>query len=152
MRIHKELPCGTMTGPGMPSNDGVFTLSLHQRSIYPAYKPPSSLDVHLDDGTGDKPYLEALELALETALERCKPDIVAYIAGSDPYVDDKLGSLALTLDGLRARDAMVFQRAKRLAIPIFSVYAGGYARRLEDTVTIHTNTVLAACDVFAAAA
>jgi acetoin utilization deacetylase AcuC-like enzyme len=70
------------------------------------------------------------------------------VAGSDPYYDDKLGSLALTIDGLRKRDEAVFRAAKQAGIPIFSVYAGGYARELEDTVTIHANTVVAAAHVF----
>ena len=146
--LNEQLPCGTLIGPGTPSEDGVFTLSLHQRKIYPPYKPPSSIDVHLDDAVEDAPYLAALKHALNIAFGKFTPDLIVYIAGSDPYRDDKLGSLALSIDGLRERDRVVFQTAKQKNIPIFSVYAGGYARQLEDTVTIHTNTVLAAVDVF----
>ena len=147
--VSKErLACGTLMGPATPSAEGVFTLSLHQRKIYPTYKPPSSIDVHLDDAVEDTPYLAALTHALDLAFERFSPDVIAYVAGSDPYRDDKLGSLALTIDGLRARDRTVFETAKQKNIPIFSVYAGGYARQLDDTVTIHTNTVLAAIDSY----
>ncbi len=146
--IKQSLPFGEIVGTGLPSGDGVFTLSLHQRNNYPAYKPPSSIDVHLRDGTGDTEYLDALDRALTLALERFRPELIAYVAGSDPYFDDKLGGLALTLDGLKQRDAMVFRRAQAEGVPIFSVFAGGYARDLEDTVAIHTNTVLAAAEVF----
>lgn len=147
--LRESLPCGLFAGSATASADGVFTLSLHQRKIYPAYKPPSSLDVHLDDGVEDREYLDALQYALSLALDHCAPDLIAYIAGSDPYFDDKLGSLALSIDGLRERDSLVFKTARDKGVPVFSVFAGGYARKLEDTVTIHTNTVLAAGAVFA---
>jgi acetoin utilization deacetylase AcuC-like enzyme len=147
--LSEDLGCGMLVGPGVPSSDGVFTLSLHQKKIYPAFKPPSSIDVHLKDGVEDEDYLAALQRALTLSLERFTPDIIAYVAGSDPYFDDKLGGLALTLDGMRRRDSYVFQTAKERGVPVFSVFAGGYARQLEDTVTLHTNTVLAAAEVFA---
>jgi acetoin utilization deacetylase AcuC-like enzyme len=143
----EDLGCGRLVGSGLPSGDGVFTLSLHQRSIYPAYKPPSSIDVHLNDGVEDADYLAALERAITLSLERFRPDLVAYIAGSDPYFDDKLGGLALTIDGMRQRDLYIFSIAKKLGLPVFAVFAGGYARQLEDTITLHTNTVLAAAEI-----
>ncbi len=139
---------GAVSGPMQPSANGVFTVSLHQQNNYPALKPPSSIDVPLEDGTDDAAYLEALEAALHAAFTHFSPQIVAFVAGSDPYMDDKLGGLALTLDGLKERDRMVFRAAQSGGVPVFSVFAGGYANRLEDTVTIHTNTVLAAAEVF----
>ncbi len=145
---NEELGFGTLTGSALPSSDGVFTLSLHQKKIYPAYKPPSSLDLHLNDGVEDENYLAALRRAVSLSMERFMPDIIAYIAGSDPYFDDKLGGLALTIEGMRRRDRYVFQTAKERGLPVFSVFAGGYARQLDDTVTLHTNTVLAAAEVF----
>ena len=147
-QLCESLPCGTMTGPATSSADGVFTLSMHQRKIYPAYKPPSSIDVHLDDDTNDAEYLAALQLALDECWSHITPDLIAYVAGSDPYHDDKLGGLGLTIDGMHERDRMVFEAARQRGIPAFSVFAGGYARVLEDTVTLHTNTVLAAAEVF----
>ncbi len=147
--LNENLDSGVLVGPSLPSSDGVFTLSLHQKKIYPAYKPPSSIDVHLNDGVEDEAYLAALERAVALALERFTPDVIAYVAGSDPYFDDKLGGLALTIDGMRRRDLHVYQTAKERGVPVFSVFAGGYARQLEDTVTLHTNTVLAATEVFA---
>ncbi len=135
-------------GAPRASEDGVFTVSLHQRNNYPLYKPPSSIDVHLEDGTGDAEYLDALERALSLALSSFPPDLMVYVAGADPYFDDQLGGLALTMDGLMERDRVVFRAAQAAGVPVFSVYAGGYARKLEDTVTIHSNTVTAAAEVF----
>ncbi len=146
--LDERLPCGRLVGPGSASEDRVFTLSMHQSNLYPAYKPPSSIDVHLADGVEDEEYISALAHALDLAFSFFKPDIVAYVAGSDPYFDDKLGGLALSIEGLRERDRLVFAAAKMHCVPVFSVFAGGYARLLTDTVTIHANTVLAAMRVF----
>jgi acetoin utilization deacetylase AcuC-like enzyme len=143
-----SLQYGVASGSMMPSADGVFTLSMHQQNNYPAYKPPSSLDVPLADGTDDAEYLEALEHALDAAFAHFRPQLIAYVAGADPYVEDKLGGLALTIDGLKQRDRTVFRAAQSVGAPVFSVYAGGYAMRVDDTVTIHANTVLAAAEVF----
>jgi acetoin utilization deacetylase AcuC-like enzyme len=146
--LRELLPAGTLVGSAQPSADGVFTVSMHQRTIYPAYKPPSSIDVHLEDGTSDADYMAALRRAIELAMQNFRPDVIAYVAGSDPYFDDKLGGLGLTLEGLKDRDREVFRVAQETKIPVFTVFAGGYARLLEDTVTIHTNTVLAAAEIF----
>ena len=145
---HESLRYGVASGSMTPSAEGVFTLSMHQQNNYPFHKPPSSLDVPLADGTGDAQYLEALEGALEAAFAHFRPQLIAYVAGADPYMEDKLGGLALTIDGLKQRDRMVFRAAQSAGAPAFSVYAGGYAMRVEDTVTIHANTVLAAAEVF----
>jgi acetoin utilization deacetylase AcuC-like enzyme len=132
------------------AHDGdVFTISLHQQNNYPAWKPPSSIDVDLPDGIGDHDYLAWLDNALSSGLRRFEPELISYIAGADPYKDDQLGGLALTLEGLQRRDELVFQVARARKIPVMVTYAGGYARNLEDTVTIHCNTVLAASNVFA---
>jgi len=139
---------GTPTQTDHPAH-GVFTISLHQQNNYPAIKPPSSIDVNLPDGTDDKTYLSWLDNALSSGLRRFTPDVICYIAGADPYREDQLGGLALTIDGLKQRDRLVFQAAKARGIPVMVTYAGGYARRVEDTVTIHCNTVLAAKEVMA---
>ena len=146
--MREQLASGEIEGSCGPSEDGVFTISLHQRNNYPLYKPPSSIDVHLEDGTGDAAYLDALELALNSGLTCFRPDLIVFVAGADPYVDDQLGGLALTLVGLTERDRTVFRAAQTAGVPVVSVYAGGYARKLEDTVIIHSNTVLAAAEVF----
>jgi acetoin utilization deacetylase AcuC-like enzyme len=129
----------------------VFTISLHQENNYPAWKPPSSIDVDLPDSISDDDYLAWLDNALSSALRRFKPDLICYIAGANPYREDQLGGLALTIPGLMKRDELVFRVAKTRAIPVMVTYAGGYARRLEDTVTIHSNTVIAAKQVFSTA-
>lgn len=129
----------------------VFTISLHQHNNYPASKPPSSIDVDLPDGIGDDDYLAWLDNALSSGLRQFDPELICYVAGADPYREDQLGGLALTLDGLKRRDQLVFHVAKARNIPVMVTYAGGYARKVEDTVTIHCNTVISAKEVFASA-
>jgi acetoin utilization deacetylase AcuC-like enzyme len=133
--------------PSVHTGD-VFTISLHQENNYPASKPPSSIDVNLPDGTGDDDYLAWLDNALSSGLRRFSPELLCYIAGADPYRDDQLGGLSLTIDGLKKRDELVFNVARARSIPVMVTYAGGYARNVEDTVTIHCNTVIAAKEVF----
>jgi acetoin utilization deacetylase AcuC-like enzyme len=116
----------------------VFTCSMHQQYNYPLYKPASDLDVGLADGTGDDAYLHALDLALPDVMAS-QPDLVVYLAGADPYREDQLGGLNLTLEGLRHRDLAVLEASR--GVPLAVVLAGGYARRVEDTVAIHVATV-----------
>src|SRR3954451_15900699 len=126
----------------------VFTISLHQHNNYPMWKPPSSIDVDLPDGIGDDDYLAWLDNALSSGLRQFEPDLICYIAGADPYREDQLGGLDLTIEGLKKRDDLVFRVARARNIPIMVTYAGGYAQNVEDTVTIHANTVIAAKEVF----
>jgi acetoin utilization deacetylase AcuC-like enzyme len=128
----------------------VFTISLHQANNYPAWKPPSSIDVDLPDETGDDDYLAWLDNALSSGLRQFDPELICYLAGADPYREDQLGGLALTLEGLKRRDELVFRVAKSRDIPVMVTFAGGYARRVDDTVTIHCDTVAAAREVFGA--
>ncbi len=122
----------------------VFTLSLHGSRNYPVRKVDGHIDVGLPDETGDTAYLEVLDDALGRMLERFVPTFLIYLAGADPHEDDRLGRLRLTLDGLCARDARVFDFAARLRVPIAVAMAGGYGRDLETTVQVHLNTVKAA--------
>jgi len=132
-------------------NDGsVFTFSIHQLSNYPAWKPASDLDVDLPDGVGDAEYLKRLGDGLSQCFERVQPDLVFYVAGADPYKEDQLGGLALTLEGLQRRDRLVLGAARERKLPTHVTLAGGYAANVEDTVTIHANTVLTARDVYQA--
>lgn len=128
--------------------DDVFTVSLHQFNNYPAHKPPSCIDVHFADGVADDAYLWWLERVLDHTFATFQPNLLCYIAGADPYREDQLGGLALSIEGLKQRDLHVLRRAREKNIPVMITYAGGYARRVEDTVTIHTNTVIAARKVF----
>jgi acetoin utilization deacetylase AcuC-like enzyme len=133
-----------------PHEGDVFTISLHQENNYPMWKPPSSIDVDLPDQIGDDDYLAWLDNALSSGLRQFDPELICYIAGADPYREDQLGGLSLTIEGLKRRDELVFRVARARGIPVMVTFAGGYARRVEDTVTIHCNTVIAAKEVFAA--
>jgi acetoin utilization deacetylase AcuC-like enzyme len=128
----------------------VFTISLHQENNYPVWKPPSSIDIDLPDGIGDDDYLAWLDNALSSGLRQFEPDLLCYIAGADPYREDQLGGLSLTIDGLKKRDVLVFRVAKAKGIPVMVTFAGGYAQKVEDTVTIHCNTIMAAQEVHTA--
>jgi acetoin utilization deacetylase AcuC-like enzyme len=110
-------------------------------------KPPSDIDIHLADGTGDQDYLAILEKKLIEALDQFHPDLLFYVGGADPYCEDQLGGLSLSIEGLKRRDRLVFEHARRLRIPVASTPAGGYARRVEDTVRIHVNTIVAAREI-----
>jgi acetoin utilization deacetylase AcuC-like enzyme len=126
----------------------VFTISLHQENNYPAFKPPSSIDVDLPDEIGDDDYLAWLDNAVSSGLRQFEPELLCYVAGADPYRDDQLGGLSLTIEGLKRRDEFVFRVAKARNIPVMVTLAGGYAHKIDDTITIHCNTVVAAKEVF----
>jgi acetoin utilization deacetylase AcuC-like enzyme len=133
---------------GIFANDpSVFTLSIHQFNNYPAEKPPSSLDIHLPDGVGDEEYLHRLSDGYHTALSLFHPELLVYVAGADPYCEDQLGGLSLSLEGLRERDRLVIWTALHSHIPVAIVLAGGYAMNVQDTVTIHANTAHVAKEV-----
>jgi acetoin utilization deacetylase AcuC-like enzyme len=118
----------------------VFTFSMHQQHNYPMWKPGGSLDIGLPDGARDDTYLRQLEDALPKVMAH-RPQCVFYLAGADPYEDDQLGGLRLTRDGLRQRDRMVIESVGAAGVPLVTVLAGGYARRVEDTVAIHVATI-----------
>ena len=119
----------------------VFTFSIHEEENYPAIKPPSDQDIGLESGADGSAYLAALEHWVPTILERHQPDLVAYVAGADPFEEDQLGRLRLTKEDLRARDRLTFDAARSRGIPVVAFLAGGYARRVEDTVAIHVAMV-----------
>lgn len=121
----------------------VFTFSIHQQHNYPLFKPRSDLDIGLDDGVGDDRYLAALGGALPRVLAH-GPELIVYLAGADPYSEDRLGGLALTKDGLLARDRLVFEAARIAGVPMVTVLAGGYAADVDDTVDIHVATIRSA--------
>jgi acetoin utilization deacetylase AcuC-like enzyme len=129
----------------------VFTLSIHQYNNYPARKPPSSVDIHLSDGVSDEEYLERLSAAYRFPLHGFHPELLVYVAGADPFYEDQLGGLSLTLEGLKRRDRLVIETALREGTAVAIVLAGGYAVHLEDTVTIHTNTAKVAKEALEAA-
>jgi acetoin utilization deacetylase AcuC-like enzyme len=134
-------------------DDSVFTVSLHQSNNYPSTKPPSDLDVDLNDGVGDNEYLGYLRDALDVAFQAANGnrfDLLCYVGGADPYHQDQLGGLALTMDGLKRRDLMVFQAAREHGVPVMVTLAGGYAHSVGDTVQIHVNTARALAEALQA--
>ena len=122
----------------------VFTMSIHGARNFPLRKVSGSLDVGLDDGTGDEEYLAALAAALDESVTRSRPQLVLYIAGADPFVGDRLGRLRLTKAGLLNRDRMVLAAARSAAAPVAIVCGGGYCDDLEAIVDIHAATMLLA--------
>ncbi|MFQ5882275.1 MAG: histone deacetylase [Candidatus Methylomirabilales bacterium] len=119
----------------------VFTCSIHQEDLYPEVKQQSDLDIGLEAGLEDDWYLEELSRHFPPTLEIFRPHLLIYVAGADPYRDDQEGGLGLTFEGLRRRDQIIFQEAKRRRVPVVVVLAGGYARRTADTVAIHVTTI-----------
>ncbi len=122
------------------SDPRVFTFSMHQQYNYPMWKPRGSLDIGLPDGAHDATYLRQLEDALPRVLAH-RPACVFYLAGADPYEDDQLGGLRLTRAGLRQRDRLVMDALRAAHLPLVVTLAGGYARRVDDTVAIHVATI-----------
>ena len=119
----------------------VFTLSVHSERNFPLRKERSDLDIGLQDDTGDVAYLSVWRSGVERAIRVSEADLAIYIAGADPYEDDRLGRLALSKSGLARRDEVVFELCGRAELPVATVMGGGYARRVQDTVEIHLQTV-----------
>ncbi|HWO88881.1 MAG TPA: histone deacetylase [Gemmatimonadales bacterium] len=148
--IDLDVHHGNGTAAIFAAEPDVFTFSMHQENNYPAWKPPGDLDIALPDGIRDREYLELLEPALERILPAHRPELAFYLAGADPYLEDQLGGLGLTLDGLRRRDALVFEHCRRSGVPVAVVLAGGYALDRDDTISIHCATIREACSAAAA--
>ena len=149
MVVDCDVHHGNGTATIFTGDPSVFTLSIHQFNNYPTEKPPSSLDIHLADGIGDAEYLQRLGNGYRAALSLFKPELMVYVAGADPYLEDQLGGLSLTFDGLMERDRLVIWTALTHHVPVAIVLAGGYALNVEDTITIHANTAAVARDVLA---
>jgi acetoin utilization deacetylase AcuC-like enzyme len=132
---------GDGTAAILAGDDNVFTFSLHGRRNFPFRKTASDLDVEVDDGTGDRAYLATLATALPRALERAQAGLAIYLAGADPFVGDRLGRLALSKEGLAARDRLVLDALADRGIPVAIAMAGGYAESIDDIVDIHAATV-----------
>lgn len=141
MIVDCDLHQGNGTAAALGGLKDIFTLSLHQMDIYPPEKPLSTVDVGFMSGDGDAKYLAELEAHIPRVYNDFRPDLVLYLAGADPYEKDQLGGLSLTKTGLKERDKVVIENARRLAIPVAVVLAGGYAAEIKDTVDIHLNTV-----------
>src|SRR6202049_3677962 len=147
MVVDTDVHHGNGTAAIFLNDPSVFTISIHQENNYPAHKPPSTVDLHMMDRADDDEYMGALIPAVQKALEEFRPELLFYVGGADPFCEDQLGGLLLTKKGLMERDRRVFAEARKRGIPVATALAGGYARRVEDTVLIHVNTILAAREV-----
>ena len=125
----------------------VFTFSMHGARNYPFRKETSDLDVELEDGTGDEPYLAHLAHSVDMILRTHRPEVVFYLAGADPFEGDRLGRLELTIDGLQRRDELVMDRCCGTGLPVVVTMSGGYATNVDDIVTIHANTIRVASSI-----
>ena len=149
------IDCDVHQGNGsaaiLAGDSSVFTFSIHAAGNFPFRKEASDLDLELPDGAGDDDYLPLLERGVYRSLSASQPDLVIYLAGADPHHGDRLGRLALTSAGLEARDRLVFEACAASALPVAVAMAGGYGRRIEDTVQVHFNTVRLAREILATA-
>lgn len=126
----------------------VFTYSIHGAKNFPFHKAQSDLDVPLEDDADDAIFLDALEWSIPQAIEQAQADLAIYLAGADPYADDRLGRLAVTKRGLAQRDRYILEQCRRAGLPVAIAMAGGYGKRIEDTVDIHFQTVKTAVEMF----
>ncbi len=132
---------GNGTAAILERDSTIFTVSIHGANNYPFRKENSRLDVALPDGTDDQHYLKELEQTLEQVDREFSPDFLIYLAGADVYAGDRLGKLSLTIEGIAARDQVVFDWAQARNLPVAVVMGGGYCPVIEETVQIHLNTV-----------
>ena len=141
--IDCDLHQGNGTAKIFQHDPTVFTFSMHQDELYPV-KERSDFDIHLDNGAGDEAYLQLMRAHIPKLLDEFQPELILYQAGADPFEQDQLGDLKLTITGLAERDRLIFQWARERHIPVAATLGGGYAYNTADTVTIHVNTGLAA--------
>jgi acetoin utilization deacetylase AcuC-like enzyme len=132
---------GNGTAAILSGDPTIYTFSIHGAKNFPLHKEKSCLDVELPDHADDTAYLDALEDGLNRAISAARADFAIYLAGADPYLEDRLGRLAVSKAGLAARDRMVFDRCEAARLPVAIVMAGGYARNVADIVAIHLQTV-----------
>jgi acetoin utilization deacetylase AcuC-like enzyme len=138
---------GNGTATIFAGDPNTFTFSIHGANNYPLFKAQSTLDVELIDGTSDNEYLDSLAKHLPAVFTN-DPEIVFYLAGADPYAGDKLGRLAVSIDGLRERDAYVLRKCYEREVPVVTVMSGGYGKDINDTIEIHCNTIRMVKEVF----
>ncbi len=139
------IDCDVHQGDGtaaiLAGDETIFTFSIHGANNFPFRKQQSDLDIALPDATSDTAYLDALEWGIRQVFASARPELIIYLAGADPYYDDRLGRLSLTKAGLAERDRLIFSFCRAAGVPIAITMAGGYARQIVDTVDIHAHTV-----------
>jgi acetoin utilization deacetylase AcuC-like enzyme len=137
---------GNGTAAIVENDPTIFTFSIHGKNNFPYQKEKSDLDIALENGADNAAYLAALEKGLRQSMGAAGADLAIYLAGADPYKDDRFGRLALTKEGLAQRDHLVFQSCQEAGLPTAVTMAGGYARNVQDTVDIHFQTILSALE------
>src|SRR5574343_785458 len=137
---------GNGTARIFATDPSVFTLSLHGEKNFPFRKEPSDLDVGLPDGCTDEAYLQALHQALAEMEGRFAPQMVIYLAGADPHEGDRLGRLKFTMDGMVARDRVVFDWVWQRRLPLMLCMGGGYGHDIETTVQVQMQTWIIALE------
>ena len=118
-------------------NPQVYTVSIHGEKNFPHRKQISDLDFNLPKGTADTEYLETVDCALQLAINTCQPDAVIYDAGVDIHIDDDLGHLNISTEGVYLRDCLVFDTCQHKGLPIAAVIGGGYQRNIDALVDVH---------------
>jgi acetoin utilization deacetylase AcuC-like enzyme len=139
---------GNGTAAILKNDPTIYTFSIHGKNNFPYHKETSDLDIELEDGTDDAAYLVALEEGIEASLGACDANLAIYLAGADPYKNDRFGRLSLTKDGLAARDHIVLRHLHQSGLPVAVTMAGGYARQVGDAVDIHFQTVSTAVEFY----
>ncbi|MDI6751922.1 MAG: histone deacetylase [bacterium] len=146
--IDCDLHQGNGTAFIFKNDPSVYTYSIHQENIYPLRKEKSNRDVNLRPGTSEGEYLAILEEDVLRMMNVVEPELIVYVAGADPYCNDQLGGLKVTIRGFIRRDEILFENAKKKGVPIVLVLAGGYAKEISDTVQIHYNAIKKAMELF----
>lgn len=141
-----DLHQGNGTAKIFEKDENVFTCSIHQENLYP-YKQKSDLDFGLSDFADDSEYLATEKTAIDLIFKNSF-DLAFYIAGADPFIEDKLGTLQITKDGLRGRDKQFFAACKVNNVKVVVLLAGGYAVDTDDVVDIHHNTFMELLRIF----
>jgi acetoin utilization deacetylase AcuC-like enzyme len=139
--VDTDVHQGNGTAAILRADPSVFTFSIHGAKNFPFHKEKSDLDVALPDGADDSEFLDALEDGLERSLEESRAELAIYLAGADPFEDDRLGRLSVTKEGLVERDRLVLESCRERGLPVAVTMAGGYARNVEDTVDIHFQSI-----------
>lgn len=119
----------------------IFTFSVHGESNFPFRKIAGDLDIGLPDGTGDEVYLDVVAEGTRRAIAMSGADLAIYIAGADPFIDDRLGKLTVSKQGLAQRDRIVLDLCRDAGLPVAIAMGGGYARAVDDIVDIHLQTI-----------
>ena len=150
--IDTDVHQGNGTAAILTGDPKVFTFSIHGAKNFPFNKEESDLDAPLPDGAGDTEFLATLERCLQVALDAADADLAIYLAGADPFEKDRLGRLSVTKAGLAERDRIVLETCKERAIPVAITMAGGYARKVQDTVDVHFQSIRSAAELLGSTA